>query len=200
MSLTIKRSQKCLHLTVWWSSWINKWDKLLSLFHVLCPSLQAIRNELEDKEWPCDSWTRINLWLISMHSFTQKCIPWVVIWVTKSFHRQIIGTNQLWQRLCKAQKIFQHVVVCAHLASPESEKNWKVSQWSERTWCADQAFVFGCVLVFDGEFCLRWLIASARLTCLDWRHQKSSIWKSVPRTASDNDVKYMLFHCDSELR
>lgn len=48
---------------------------------------------------------------ISMHSFTQTCIPWVVIWVTKSFHRQIIGTNQLWQRLCKAQKLLQDIVV-----------------------------------------------------------------------------------------
>lgn len=66
---------------------------------------------------------------ISMHSFTQTCIPWVVIWVTKSFHRQIIGTNQLWQRLCKAQKLLQDIVVFSFsLASPDSEKNWKVSQ------------------------------------------------------------------------
>ena len=31
-----------------------------------------------------------------------------------------------------------------------------------------EAFVFGCVLVFDGEFCLRWLIASARPTRKKW--------------------------------
>lgn len=54
------------------------------------------------------------------------------------------------------------------------------------------AFVFGCVLVFDGEFCLRWLIASAVFVVVASMamNQVSSSWELGSK--DDNILRYIV--------